>query len=342
MKSANVGLEARSDDPAVALSQVVAVLRSARRVLCVMHAGPDGDACGSTLGLALALAEQGRDVTLFCATEVPESFRFLHGLERLVHALPAEMRWDATVVCDASAAHRIGPGLPERSRLGTFINLDHHLTNDDFGDLNCVDAHAASVGVIVARLLRSMDHPLSAAVASALYVSVLTDTGSFRYSSTNPEALQVASELVAAGADPWTISSQIYEQQPLARMHLLGEALRSLRVSPDGLFASLVVTERMAAAAAADKRLTDGFINFARSVRGVEVAAQLTEPTTGTSEPWAVSLRSRGHVNVAAVASQFGGGGHHNAAGAKLAGSLDDVLEKLEQAVRRTLAGAAS
>lgn len=334
MKSANVGLTPRADRHEDALPKVVEALRRARRVLCVMHAGPDADALGSTLGLALALTEQGKDVTLFCATEVPRNLRFLPGLDRLVHEVPAGATFDATTVCDVGASHRIGPGLPERARLGALLNLDHHLTCDDFGDVNYVDADAAAVGVLVHRVLGAMGHPLSRDVALALYASVLTDTGSFRYSSTNPEALRVAADLVQAGADPWVVSSSIYEQNPVERLRLLQQVLGTLEVSDDGLFASIVVTHAMTEATRAKAELTDGFVNFARGIRGVEVAAQFSEPAPGSPDPWNLSLRSRGKVNVAKVAQRFGGGGHHNAAGARLHGTRAEVFAAVASAVR--------
>lgn len=333
MKSANVGLKPRNDDLSKVMPELVAALKGAKRVLCIMHANPDGDACGSTLGLGLALRELGKDVTFFCHTGVPENLRFLDGLEHLVAELPADASWEASVVCDVGASNRIGPGIPARERLGTLLNIDHHLTSDDFGDVNYVDAHAASVGVIIARVIRELGHPFSKPVADALYTSVLTDTGSFRYSSTDPEALRTAAELVAAGADPWTISSNIYEQNPKERLFLLREVLGSLHVSDDGLFASIAITNEMQRKANGDKSLTDGFVNFARGIRGVEVAAQFTEPAPGSSDPWSISLRSRGRINVAAVASCFGGGGHHNAAGARLHGSLDAVRAQVAGAV---------
>jgi phosphoesterase RecJ-like protein len=334
MKSANVGLAPRRDRHEDVLPKVAEALRNAKRVLCVMHAHPDGDACGSTLGLALALRELGKDVTLFCHTEVPYNFRFLAGLEHLVREVPPAVIFDATTVCDVGASSRIGPGLPERARLGTFLNIDHHLTSDDFGDLNYVDAEAASVGVLIARILRAMGHPLSKDVAMALYVSVMTDTGSFRYSSTNPEAMRVAADLIEAGANPWDVSSAIYEQQPVARLQLLREVLGTLKVSADGMFACITVPYAVRMAAAGNEDLTDGFINFARGIRGVEVAAQFTEPAPGSADPWSLSFRSRGRVNVARVAQAFGGGGHHNAAGAQLHGTFDTVHGAVTAAVR--------
>lgn len=333
MKSANVGLSPRSDRHEDVLPKVASALAGARRVLCVVHAWPDGDALGSSLALALALAERGADVTLFCSTPVPENLRFLPGVDRIVGEVPAGATFDATTVCDVGSSKRIGPGLPERSRLGVWLNLDHHLTSDDFGDLNYVDADAASVGVLVHRILSAMGHPISPPVATALYASVLTDTGSFRYSSTNPEALRVASELVAAGASPWDVSSAIYEQHPVERLRLLREVLGTLYLSDDGRFASITITRDMAERTKADESLTDGFINFARSIRGVEVACQFGEPAPGTDEPWRLSFRSRGKVNVARIAERWGGGGHHNAAGAQVAGTLEQVQGEVARAV---------
>jgi phosphoesterase RecJ-like protein len=338
MKSANVGLTPRQDRHEDVLPRVVSELTKARRVLCIMHANPDGDACGSTLGLALALSEMGKDVTVFCHTEVPYNIRFLEGLDRLVHEVPAGARFDATTVCDVGASHRIGPGVPAREQLGVFLNIDHHLTSDDFGDVNYVDADAASVGVLIHRILRGLAHPLSRPVATALYVSVLTDTGSFRYSSTNPEALRAAADFVEAGADPWTVSSAIYEQQPVERLRLLREVLGTLHLSDDGLFACITVSHAMRVATHANSELTDGFVNFARGIRGVEVAAQLSEPAPGSAEPWHLSFRSRGRVNVARIAQRFGGGGHHNAAGASLTGLLADVHARVAAAVAEEFA----
>lgn len=338
MKSANVGLAPRRDRHEDVLPRVATALASAKRILCVMHAGPDGDACGSTLGLALALAEMGKDVTLFCHTEVPYNFQFLPGLERLVHAPPAGVVYDATTVCDVGASHRIGPGLPERERLGCFLNIDHHLTSDDFGDINYVDADAASVGVMIHRILKQMGHPVSKPVSLALFTSVMTDTGSFKYSSTNPEAMRVAADLIEAGADPWTVSSQVYEQQPIERLQILSEVLQTLHVSADGLFASITVPYATIAKVAGKSELTDGFINMARSIRGVEVAAQFSEPAPGSGEPWSLSFRSRGKVNVSRVAQTFGGGGHHNAAGARIAGTIEEVQAKVAAAVRQEYA----
>lgn len=334
MKSANVGLPPRKDRHETVLPRVVEALRAATRVLCVIHAGPDGDAAGATLGLGLALRELGKDVTFFCQTGVPYNLQFLPGLEHVVDRVPDDMTFDATAVCDVSTFARIGPGLPPKERLGTLLNIDHHVTNEDFGDINYVDAGAAAVGVMIVRILDGLAHPLSKDVSTALYTSVLTDTGSFRYSSANPEAFVVAGRCVAAGANPWDVSSEIYEQNPLERLELLRDVLETLKVSDDGRVATLVVTRPMLERAQGRTDLTAGFINYARSIRGVEVACLATEPLAGSKEPWTLSFRSRGRVNVARVAAKFEGGGHHNAAGGRFHGYLDGLRVAVAKAVQ--------
>lgn len=341
MKSANIGVPVRDFRHEEALPKVIGALGQARRFLCVLHAFPDGDAVGASLGLGLSLEQAGRDVTFFCATEIPYNLHFLPGMDRVVNTLPPDASFDATVICDAAASHRVGPGLPPREQRGTVLNIDHHMTNDCFGDVNYVDPGAAAVGVMILRVIRGAGLPLSKDVATALYTSILTDTGSFRYSSTDPEALRAAAELVAAGAQPWEVASAIYEEQPVARLRLLREVLDTLHVSDDGRLASLLVTHEAAQKVGATPDLTDGFINYARSIRGVEVAALLTEPPPGTDEPWRLSFRSRGRVNVSAVAERFGGGGHFNAAGAKTRGTLEELRERVAQAVSEEFAKAA-
>jgi phosphoesterase RecJ-like protein len=146
--------------------------------------------------------------------------------------------------------------------------------------------------------------------------------------------MRVGADLLEAGADAWDISSAVYEQQPVERLSLLREVLGTLHLSTDGLFASITVSHAMIQHAAGRSELTDGFINFARGIRGVEVAAQFSEPAPGSGDPWSLSFRSRGRVNVARVAQTFGGGGHHNAAGARIQGSFDEVVARVAAAVR--------
>jgi phosphoesterase RecJ-like protein len=189
------------------------------------------------------------------------------------------------------------------------------------------------VGILAYKIIRQLGTPLSKDAAECIYASILADTGCFRYSSTDPECLRIAAELVEAGVEPWEMTVRVYEQQPLARMRLLADVLSTLEV--DGKLATITITNAMLAKTGSELDLTDGFINYARSVDGVEVAASFREPHNGG--PWRVSFRSRGRVNVARIAQKFGGGGHHNAAGCSIDGQEASVRARIALEVEEAL-----
>lgn len=336
MKARNKGVaNAPEWKPEENLPRAVEALRTARRVLCTMHRGPDGDALGSALALACALREMGREVVVYNPDELPYNFRFLSGAGTVARALPPDARFDVTIATDAGSFDRLGPDVPPPPRRGVLLNLDHHITTEPFGDVNYVDPQAASVGILAWKIIRGLGHAVSRDAAECIYASILADTGCFRYSSTDPECLRIAAELIEAGVEPWEMTVRVYEQQPLARMRLLAEVLSTLEVH--GKLATITITKAMVAKTGSDDDLTDGFINYARSVDGVEVAASFREPDNGG--PWRVSFRSRGRVNVAAIAQKFGGGGHHNAAGCSIAGDEASVRARIADEIERALRG---
>jgi phosphoesterase RecJ-like protein len=334
MKAINRGVANPRDwKPAENLPRAVEALRSAKKVLVTMHRGPDGDALGSALALACVLRELGREVTVYNPDELPYNFRFLSGASLVTKSLPSDATFDVTVATDAGAFERLGPDVPRDERRGVLLNLDHHITTEPFGDVNYVDPHAASVGILAYKIIKSLGAPLSPDAAQCIYASILADTGCFRYSSTDPECLRIAAELLEAGVDPWEMTVRVYEQQPLARMRLLADVLSTLEVH--GRLATITITNAMVAKTGSEIDLTDGFINYARSVDGVEVAASFREPQNGG--PWRVSFRSRGRVNVAAIAQKFGGGGHHNAAGCSIDGNEGAVRARIAFEIEEAL-----
>jgi bifunctional oligoribonuclease and PAP phosphatase NrnA len=340
MKAVNRGVQGAPDwKPDENLPRAIDALRNARRVLLTMHRGPDGDALGSALALAAALRELGREAVVYNPDELPYNFRFLAGADRVVRSLDRSEKFDATVATDSGSFERLPPDVPSRDRRGVLINLDHHITSDPFGDVNYVDPHAASVGVLAYKIIRGLGHHISRDAAECIYASILADTGCFRYSSTDPECLRIAAELIEAGVEPWEMTVRVYEQQPLARMKLLAEVLSTLEVSPSGKLATMVITNAMVARTGTHVDLTDGIINYGRSIDGVEVSASLREPKVA-GEAWRVSFRSRGNVNVAAIAERFGGGGHRNAAGCSIPGSEAEIRRTIAEQLERELGGA--
>lgn len=302
--------------------------------LVTTHENPDGDAVGSSLGLARFLMNAGKEVTVHFKDPVPDLYRFLPLAELVLDTVP-DRSYDVCFVLDVGEFRRAGEAVTTCRTIGSFINIDHHLTRDLFGAINYIDCGAAATGVLIYRIIRASGQTLDHDTALCLYTALLTDTGSFRYSNANPEAFAVAGELIATGLNAWYVTERLYESQPAERLKLLTEALNTLTISPRGDVASLVVTLDMYERTGATAELTDGFVNYPRSIRGVEVAIFLREIEPGHFK---VGFRSKGKISVALLAELFGGGGHHNAAGCNVVGTLDEVRATVLRRVYEALA----
>lgn len=318
----------RAQPRPVELSDVAEMLAAAQRVLVTTHPDPDGDAIGSVVGLVLALRARGKDAVAYNPDPVPERLRFLRGAELFQRVLP-KAPFALTIVLDCSDARMFPKKTPPRERLGQIVVIDHHKTVGELADFIYRDPTAASSGVLVFRLLKQMGVPLDLRMAEALYCSTLSDTGSFRYRNTNPECMRVAAELLEQGVDPWHIASNLYESQPPRQLELLAMVLPTLQLSPDGRTAALLVTDEMLQKTGCTVDMVDGFINYARALKDVEVGVLMRSQGTGLR----VSLRSRGSVDVSEIASTFGGGGHRNAAGFTVSAAPEDVLPQIFEAV---------
>ena len=316
------------------LKKINELIAASRSFLVTTHESPDGDAVGSSLALANYLLELGKDVTVHICDPVPDIYAFLPMAGEVVTTLP-DRTYDVCFVLDVGEFRRAGSQVAAaRDRIGAFVNLDHHKTRDEFGLYNLIDPSAAATGILIYRLIREAGREVSLATAICIYVATITDTGSFRYSNANPEAFAVAGEMIATGVNAWDIASNLYESQPRCRLELLSHALKTLSFSDCGRFASLTVTLDMYALTGADAELTDGFINYPRSVRGVEVAIffrQLSDTA------FKIGFRSKGTVDVSLLAEGFGGGGHRNAAGCVVEGGIDEVREKVFAHLRSAL-----
>jgi phosphoesterase RecJ-like protein len=315
------------------IQKIVEEIRNNHSFLLVSHEGPDGDAVGSSLALASLLRKIGKDVHLHFRDSVPELYSFLPGADTVSATIP-DRGFDIAFVLDIGELRRAGDEFCRFQRIGKMINLDHHLACENFGTHNLIDPSAAATGVLVYRIASALGYRFDAETALCLYVSIITDTGSFRYSNANREAFTIAGEMIESGVNAWDVAEQLYENQPRKRLELLARCLPTLEVIKGGLAASVTVTLDMYACTGADAELTDGFVNYPRSIRGVEVAVffrQLDESRVK------VSFRSKGKVNVAVFSAAMGGGGHHNAAGCTVDGSLEDVKAKVYALVEAIL-----
>ncbi len=315
------------------IRKITEVIRANTSFLLTTHEGPDGDAIGSSLALASFLRAIGKDVTVHYQDPVPDLYSFLPGAETVLPFIP-DRQYDVACVLDIGERKRAGALFCNFTTIGTTINLDHHLSCENFADLNLIDSQAAATGLLVYRIASAYGYTFDLDTALCIYVAVITDTGSFRYSNANQEAFCVAGEMIACGINAWDVAEKLYENQPQRRLELLAKCLPTLEVFKEGQAASVTVTLDMYAACGGDAELTDGFVNYPRSIRGVEVAIFFRQLA---AEKFKVGFRSKGKVNVAAFSAALGGGGHHNAAGCTVEGSLDDVKSQVYRIVEDSL-----
>ena len=293
---------------------LLALIRRGHRFVLTSHVHPDGDAIGSEIGLARILHKLGKGATIWNRDPAPRAYHALHGSDR-IHVGPSVPAgypdlYDAVIVLECPSPDRTG--LDEELGELQRINIDHHLGNQHYGKINWVDSGAPAVGVMVYRIAKALNLDLDPMTANALYLALHTDTGGFRFSNTTPEAFDAAAALVRSGAEPHTVAQWLYESQPTSALMLLKEMLQSFELHAEGRVATVWLTQEMVERSGAQLGDSEGLIDHPRSVAGVESVALFRELKDGG---YKVSLRSRGTVNVQAIAQTWGGGGHHNAAG---------------------------
>ncbi len=315
------------------LEAICRVFREKDRFLIACHENPEGDAIGSELALALALRKMGKTVTVLNADPVPGNLAFLPGADSVVREEDGS-RYDVAVVVDCGSAERTGRVQQEICKPPVLVNIDHHRTNGGCGEYCLIDPDAAATGMLVYRILSALGVEIGYDVAVNIYVAILTDTGSFHYSNSSPEAFHIAGEMIRRGIDPWAVAEQVYETQSADRLRLLGRVLSSLEITAGGKVASITTMKMDLADFSAGKDSLEGFINYPRSILGVEVAVAFREESEGEIR---VSFRSKGRVDVSAIALAFGGGGHRNAAGCTVRGPFAEVKRKVFGALEAAL-----
>ncbi|KAB2954350.1 bifunctional oligoribonuclease/PAP phosphatase NrnA [Heliorestis acidaminivorans] len=315
--------------------EIVKTLRQAKRVLLCVHQIPDGDALGSMSALISTLQEQGKDLFAYCHDEVPQIYRFLPGIQKVKQKIvdPAAS-FDVALIMDCGDLERIGPSLDFLHNVEVIINLDHHTGNPLFGHLNWVDTEAAATGEIVYQLHEQAGWPITADVATALYTSLMSDTGSFQFSNTSAYTMRIAAELREKGARTDEIRREIYEKKTMRSLQLLRHALNQLQISEDGQIAWISISSEINGQIGATHEDYEGIISYPRTIEGVEVALLFREMEVGTIK---IGLRSNRTIDVAAVARQIGGGGHRRAAGCTFKGSLAEAEERLLEMIKGCL-----
>lgn len=303
--------------------------------LITSHINPEGDALGSELALALTLEKIGKSVEIWNRDPVPEIYKFLPYSEKIYHGEKINRRYEVLILVDCGNMDRTGwvdkNNLPANS---VFV-IDHHLTESPLKDNGWIEPDASSTGEMIYNLVISLGIEIDLNIAVNIYTAIMTDTGSFRYSSATPDAFRIAGILVEKGVNPSKINREVYESSPFRKIRLLGYALRTIGRNQNGKVAWMTINKRMFKLANARAEDTEEFVNNLRSVKGVEIAILFRQKGLKTFK---VSFRSRGKVDVAKIAETFGGGGHRNAAGCELKGNLTEIKKKVVGMVESKLA----
>jgi phosphoesterase RecJ-like protein len=312
-----------------------------RRFVITTHMNPDGDGLGAELGLSAYLESLGKDVRIINPDGLPARYRFLNQEAKYESYDPAEHEsyiatCDVVIVLDISRWERLDTlGERLRQRSGLTICIDHHpFESNGMANLYGVDLGAAATGQLVYEMVRDRGRPLDRRMALGFYISILTDTGSFRFSNSDPRAHRAAAELLSFALDPNEIYEQVYGNSSLPRLKLMGKALSELRTEESGRLLFLVLPQTWLKETGAVPADTEGFVDIARTATGCESVALFLEREDGRVK---LSLRSRGRMNVNRVAAQFGGGGHLLASGGTHPGPLSRAVEEVTHALREEL-----
>lgn len=314
-------------------AQMAEELRKAPKVALFSHVSPDGDCLGSMLGIGLALEAMGKEVIMYNPDPIPYYLQFLPGVTKIQATIPEPLP-ETVLFVDCSDLQRVE--LTENDFLQgvRILNIDHHISNANFGHLNWVDPQASATGELAYELLQILGAPLEEDIATNIYTAILTDTGSFKYSNTTAKTHKIAGELISLGLNLGYIHHHVFDQTPFAKFELLRRALNQLEIIAQGQGAIITLSTLDFQKSGALDSHSEGIIEHGRTLEGVEVAALLKETTDGKVR---VSLRSNQWCDVNKIAAHFGGGGHQRAAGCTLNHSLDEarkmVMEKIEEAI---------
>jgi phosphoesterase RecJ-like protein len=314
-------------------AELVDRLRQGRHFVITSHQRPDGDAIGSAMAMALALEELGKEALVVTDAIPPVFLQPFPRVDSIRVTPEMTESFDAALVMECSELSRTGVGGLDRSPV---MNIDHHPGNSGYGAVNWIDESAAACGEMAFLLIEALGVRLTPEIATHVYLAILTDTGSFHFSHLTPRTYDIARQCVEAGADPQWIARTHYDSNSLARVRIFGAVMNGMVIVDEGRVALLHITRQTMSDLGGTTDDLEGLINFPLTVKDIQAVAFFKEVDDGA---WRVSLRSKGPVDIGAIARQLAGGGHTNAAGCSVSGKIDDVQRLFSQlltdAVRR-------
>lgn len=319
------------------LREAVSFIRERDDFLIVSHVQPDGDAISSTVAMGWMLNKLGKSYTMLNEGPVPTRLHFLWNsadIQTLTGESPPYRTYRHVICVDCADYARMGKANEWFAPDAELLNIDHHPTNNGFGQVNLLKTHAAATTEILFELLDELDLKIDQDAATAIYTGLLTDTGGFRYSNTSSLVMSMASRLLSAGVNGPELAEILLERMTMGQLHVIQRGLSRLKFSPDQQIGWLWVTSEDLEETGATNEDLEGLVNYPRNIEGVEVGILFKQ---NGQESVKVSLRSAGLVNVAAIAQYFGGGGHVRAAGCRLTDPLPEVMNKVIAEVQKAL-----
>ena len=308
------------------IQEVVNTIQSHADFLIVSHVRPDGDSLGSQLALALILQSLGKNVEVLSRDPVPTRYVSLPGADQVRVANRRGKSREVTFILECGNIHR--PGIAGLDR-GFIVNIDHHHSTKPFGNVSWIDPSACAVGQMIYRLMKALDVKMTPPIATNIYVAVLTDTGSFQFSSTTGDTFRLAAELADHGADVSEIAKRMFHTNPIQKVRAMGKILNGMELHASSRVVSTVLRQDDLGLADGDD--IEGLVNYPLTIAGIEVAVLLRELEDGSIR---VSMRSKNEFDVSTVAAKFGGGGHRKAAGCQMVGSLAAVQQQIVSSIQ--------
>jgi bifunctional oligoribonuclease and PAP phosphatase NrnA len=316
------------------IAEMGEVFRKHQSFVLMSHVRPDGDAIGSQLALGFPLLAMGKTVWMINEDGLPENMAFLNGSGRVILPPDEPLDVEVAVALDTATRPRLGDrALHAASKAKLWINIDHHISNPGYGDLNLIDSTSPATGQIIYHLINGLELPMPDEARDAIYVAVSTDTGSFQYPSTTARTYEMAADLIRRGLDVGTINSKTYDDHPYRRLELMRALLNTLERDGDGSVAHWELRDRTRIDLALRPEDSEGLIDVIRAIRGVRLAVFFEELPDGRIR---VSMRSKDkRLDVCRIALEFGGGGHALAAGIRMKGPLEEAKALVLGAIRQ-------
>ncbi len=317
--------------------QIFDVIKSHNRFLIAGHVNPEGDAIGSQLAMAGLLKMLGKQVRIINQDCVPKNILFMPDtecVEQIESIDKQKVDFEVAIILDSPTLERIG-SVKDIIQGKYIVNIDHHISNSKFGDINWVDAHCSSAGEMVFELFKASNVALDDASALCIYVAIMTDTGSFRYSNTSPRTHQIAADLLLYNVNPKQVYEHVYETKSFNTFKLLAEVLANLKKTDDSKFVWFRVTNEMITRNGLSADCCEDFIAFVRMIEGAEVVAFLREMDNKPGVK--VSFRSKTDIDVNLIAKTFGGGGHQAASGCVIEKGMDEAEKMLISVVSEAI-----